>query len=329
MGAPTAAAGHKLPETSALAKAKAVLAKQKALAEKLKKLERPETASETTPAALGGGPSTTTQSDAVRRALEVAKRARAARDAARAGTERRAASASATATAAPAPRALLLNDAGEEVDERGDVLETAGGGGVKAVSAFKVNAKSSEERRKVDKLEAFAALQRETAAEAATADAAWMDPSVIGRRRGRKPEFKVRFAVFVSTPPRSISTKEGGILSKPRDRRSADRSARGLPDATPNVRCGASRSLAPSPNRAAQRRHTRFRFRWSRRKLHSVARMPVSRRNFYACHTKGWALESGRPDGRNPFARATRFLLLLQATRARRRVSRPAPTRGG
>ena len=58
MGAPTAAAGHKLPETSALAKAKAVLAKQKALAEKLKKLERPETASETTPAALGGAHST-------------------------------------------------------------------------------------------------------------------------------------------------------------------------------------------------------------------------------------------------------------------------------
>ena len=62
-GAPAAAAGNKLPDTSALAKAKAVLAKQKALAEKLKKLKRPETAP------------TAPQSDAVRRALEVAERA--------------------------------------------------------------------------------------------------------------------------------------------------------------------------------------------------------------------------------------------------------------
>ena len=179
---PAAAAGDKLPDTSALAKAKAVLAKQKALAEKLKKLKRPkETAPDTTPA----------PSDAVRRALEVAERARAAASSARAGAERRAASATATATA---PRALLLNDAGEEVDEEGNVLEPVArtGAGVRAVSTFKVNAKSSEEKRKLDKLEAFAALQRETAAEAAAEDATWADPSVIGRRRGRKAEFQVR-----------------------------------------------------------------------------------------------------------------------------------------
>ena len=179
---PAAAAGDKLPDTSALAKAKAVLAKQKALAEKLKKLKRPkETAPDTTPA----------PSDAVRRALEVAERARAAASAARAGAERRAASATATTTA---PRALLLNDAGEEVDEEGNVLEPVArtGAGVRAVSTFKVNAKSSEEKRKLDKLEAFAALQRETAAEAAAEDATWADPSVIGRRRGRKAEFQVR-----------------------------------------------------------------------------------------------------------------------------------------
>ena len=119
----------------------------------------------------------------------MAERARAARGAARGGSERRAAAATAMTAA---PRALLLNDRGEEVDEEGNVLEPVRGGGVKAVSTFKVNAKSSEERRKVDKLEAFAALQRETAAEVAATDEAWMDPSVIGRRRGRKAEFQVR-----------------------------------------------------------------------------------------------------------------------------------------
>ena len=71
----------------------------------------------------------------------------------------------------------------------------------RAVSTFKVNAKSSEEKRKLDKLEAFAALQRETAAEAAAEDAAWADPSVIGRRRGRKAEFRVR------RPPRAVLSR--------------------------------------------------------------------------------------------------------------------------
>ena len=267
---PAAAAGDKLPDTSALAKAKAVLAKQKALAEKLKKLKRPkETAPDTTPA----------PSDAVRRALEVAERARAAASAARAGAERRAASATATTTA---PRALLLNDAGEEVDEEGNVLEPVArtGAGVRAVSTFKVNAKSSEEKRKLDKLEAFAALQRETAAEAAAEDATWADPSVIGRRRGRKAEFQVRRPpasavlsrmIFIASIDVRVSRTVSmhgfenvvsgiGILSKPRGRRSADRSTRGLQDATPICSVRRDAGSVSSPNRAAPRRHTFFFF---------------------------------------------------------------------
>ena len=131
-----------------------------------------------------------------------------ARGGARRARRRRAARASATATTA-APRALLLNDAGEEVDEEGNVLEPVArtGAGVRAVSTFKVNAKSSEEKQKLDKLEAFAALQRETAAEAATEDATWADPSVIGRRRRRKAEFQVR------RPPRAVLSRTIFIAS--------------------------------------------------------------------------------------------------------------------
>jgi len=233
-GAPAAAAGKTLPDTSALAKAKAVLAKQKALAEKLKKLKKPETepretASEAPEKKISGvgaaGPGGAAQSDAVRRALEVAERARAARAPQKA---------SATARDSAAPRALLLNEKGEEVDEEGNVLEPRVGGGVRAVSTFKVNAKTSEEKRKVDKLEAFAALRRETAAEvASSADANWVDPSVSARRRGGRAEFKVRLYVsFPRNRNRSTflslrdtkrtfknTTKEGGILSKPRGRR--------------------------------------------------------------------------------------------------------------
>jgi hypothetical protein len=186
-----------LPDTSALAKAKAVLAKQKALAEKLKKLKKPETEPKETaseaPEKSGvgaAGPGGAAQSDAVRRALEVAERARAARAPQKA---------SATARDSAAPRALLLNEKGEEVDEEGNVLEPRVGGGVRAVSTFKVNAKTSEEKRKVDKLEAFAALRRETAAEvASSADLDWVDPSVSARRRGGRAEFKVR--LYVSFP---------------------------------------------------------------------------------------------------------------------------------
>lgn len=324
-GAPAAAAGKTLPDTSALAKAKAVLAKQKALAEKLKKLKKPETepgetASEAPEKSGVGaaGPGGAAQSDAVRRALEVAQRARAARAPQKA---------SATARDSAAPRALLLNEKGEEVDEEGNVLEPRVGGGVRAVSTFKVNAKTSEEKRKVDKLEAFAALRRETAAEvASSADLDWVDPSVSARRRGGRAEFKVRLYVFAfpAKPNISFFSPRHGRLKTQRRREAsfqspaaaadADRSTRGLQDATPTVRRG-GREFGFPPNRAAPRRHTVFSFlvfreRFSRlyRKLHSVARMLVSRCNFYACHNEARALESGRPDGRDPFARATRFL---------------------
>ena len=324
-GAPAAAAGKTLPDTSALAKAKAVLAKQKALAEKLKKLKKPETEPRETaseaPEKTGvgaAGPGGAAQSDAVRRALEVAERARAARAPQKA---------SATARDSAAPRALLLNEKGEEVDEEGNVLEPRVGGGVRSVSTFKVNAKTSEEKRKVDKLEAFAALRRETAAEvASSADANWVDPSVSARRRGGRAEFKVRLYVFAfpAKPNISFFSPRHGRLKTQRRREAsfqspaaaanADRSTRGLQDATPTVRRGV-REFGFPPNRAAPRRHTVFSFlvfreRFSRlyRKLHSVARMLVSRCNFYACHNEARALESGRPDGRDPFARATRFL---------------------
>jgi hypothetical protein len=314
-----------LPDTSALAKAKAVLAKQKALAEKLKKLKKPETEPRETaseaPEKSGvgaAGPGGAAQSDAVRRALEVAERARAARAPQKA---------SATARDSAAPRALLLNEKGEEVDEEGNVLEPRVGGGVRAVSTFKVNAKTSEEKRKVDKLEAFAALRRETAAEvASSADLDWVDPSVSARRRGGRAEFKVRLYVFAfpAKPNISFFSPRHGRLKTQRRREAsfqspaaaanADRSTRGLQDATPTVRRG-GREFGFPPNRAAPRRHTVFSFlvfreRFSRlyRKLHSVARMLVSRCNFYACHNEARALESGRPDGRDPFARATRFL---------------------
>jgi hypothetical protein len=223
----------------------------------------------------------------------------------------------------------LLNEKGEEVDEEGNVLEPRVGGGVRAVSTFKVNAKTSEEKRKVDKLEAFAALRRETAAEvASSADLDWVDPSVSARRRGGRAEFKVRLCVsFPRNRNRSTflslrdtkrtfknTTKEGGILSKPRGRR-----GRGPIDAG-TTGCDTDRSTRrarvwfPTEPRRAASAHCFFFSGFSRtfftayRKLHSVARMLVSRCNFYACHNEARALESGRPDGRDPFARATRFL---------------------
>ena len=340
MGA-AASADPATVRTNKIARMKASkVAKQRmeALAEKLKKLKRPkETAPDTTPA----------PSDAVRRALEVAERARAAASAARAGAERRAA----TATA---PRALLLNDAGEEVDEEGNVLEPVArtGAGVRAVSTFKVNAKSSEEKRKLDKLEAFAALQRETAAEAAAENATWADPSVIGRRRGRKAEFQVR------RPPRAVLSRMIFIASidvrvsregdaRFRERRQRHRHPfkaprpplRGPIDAG-TTGCdtdlfGAARrgfGHLTEPRRAASAhvflfRHAVF---LTHRKLHSVARMLVSRCNFYACHTKGWASESGRPDGRDPFAQATFRFARPSSARFETRLARPsASSRGG
>ena len=224
-GAPAAAAGTPLPDTSALAKARAVLAKQKALAEKLKKLKKPETApgetaSEATTSAAAAAVGAT-QSDAVRRALEVAERARAAR-----APPKKSASATATTDA---PRALLLNAKGEEVDEEGNVVLHV----ERAVSTFKVNAKTSEEKRKVDKLEAFDALRREAAAEAAaSADAAWVDPSVTARRRGGRAEFKVRL-FFLPSPRRTTSknTKHTFEASFQSPAAAADRTVRGPIDA--------------------------------------------------------------------------------------------------
>jgi hypothetical protein len=248
----------------------------------------------------------------------------------------------------------LLNDAGEEVDEEGNVLEPVArtGAGVRAVSTFKVNAKSSEEKRKLDKLEAFAALQRETAAEAAAEDATWADPSVIGRRRGRKAEFQVR------RPPRAVLSRMIFIASidvrvsregdaRFRERRQRHRHPfkaprpplRGPIDAG-TTGCdtdlfGAARrgfGHLTEPRRAASAhvflfRHAVF---LTHRKLHSVARMLVSRCNFYACHTKGWALESGRPDGRDPFARATFRFARPSSARFETRLARPsASSRGG
>jgi hypothetical protein len=162
------------------------------------------------------------------------------------------------------------------VDEEGNVLEPRVGGGVRAVSTFKVNAKTSEEKRKVDKLEAFAALRRETAAEvASSADLDWVDPSVSARRRGGRAEFKVRLCVsFPRNRNRSTflslrdtkrtfknTTKEGGILSKPRGRR-----GRGPIDAG-TTGCDTDRStrrarvwFPTEPRRAAPRRHTVFSF---------------------------------------------------------------------
>ena len=328
-GAPAAAAGNKLPDTSALAKAKAVLAKQKALAEKLKKLKRPETAP------------TAPQSDAVRRALEVAERARAARGAARGGSERRAAAATATTAA---PRALLLNDRGEEVDEEGNVLEPVRGGGVKAVSTFKVNAKSSEERRKVDKLEAFAALQRETAAEVAATDEAWMDPSVIGRRRGRKAEFQVRARTnernrFLLALPALLrfcffSTKNLRATDEGRRRASFQSPAAA---ATRTDRRGdywmrhrpfgaARRGFGRSPNRAAPRRHTFCVFVSSQPQV-TLCREDARFSLQFLClpyeRLGVGKADATRRDGRDPFARAT--FLRWFSRRGDASLGRPRP----
>jgi hypothetical protein len=174
----------------------------------------------------------------------------------------------------------LLNDAGEEVDEEGNVLEPVArtGAGVRAVSTFKVNAKSSEEKRKLDKLEAFAALQRETAAEAAAEDATWADPSVIGRRRGRKAEFQVR------RPPRAVLSRMIFIasidvrVSREGDARFRERRQRhrhpfkaprpplrgpidaGTTGCDTDLFGAARRGFGHLTNRAAPRRHTFFFF---------------------------------------------------------------------
>ena len=166
----TAAAAGKttVPKQDALAKAKAVLAKQKALAEKLKKANIPVNTTAT--------PST--QSDAVKKALEVAER-----------TKQKKQNAAATSVGRGAPRALRLNAKGEEIDEDGKVVESAN---VKEISTFAINAKSLAQKEKQAKFDLFAALQRETAAEVYAGDERF-----VGRRRDRK-EFQVRRLFFSS-----------------------------------------------------------------------------------------------------------------------------------
>ena len=154
-----------LPNVDALAKAKAVLQKQKELAAKLASV--PKLAN---PAAAPSG-ADAARKTALARALEVAAAAKSAKPAA--------------ATASAAPRALRLNAAGEEIDEDGNVIVAK----VREVSTFKVN-------EKTNKLEEFAALERAAEAEAAAEadDLAWMDPRMgaAGRRRERKGGFQVR-----------------------------------------------------------------------------------------------------------------------------------------
>ena len=212
------------------------------------------------------------------------------------------------------------------------------------MSTFKVNAKSSEEKQKLDKLEAFAALQRETAAEAATEDATWADPSVIGRRRRRKAEFQVR------RPPRAVLSRTIFIASidvrvsrecvlevqRQRHPFKAPRPPLRGPIDAGTTGCDTDRSVRRDAGSAAHRtapRRVGTLFAFScllNRKLHSVARMLVSRCNFYACHTKGWALESGRPDGRDPFARATFRIARPSSARFATRLARPSAfSRGG
>ena len=128
-GVGAAPAKPALPNVDALAKAKAVLQKQKELAAKLAsvpKLANPAAAPSAADAA---------RKTALARALEVAAAAKSAKPAA--------------ATASAAPRALRLNAAGEEIDEDGNVIVAK----VREVSTFKVN-------EKTNKLEEFAALER-------------------------------------------------------------------------------------------------------------------------------------------------------------------------
>ena len=172
-----------LPTSDALAKAKAVLAKQKALAEKLKAAnvgsmglkgkEQESTINSAT------APVNTKQSVAVRRALEVAASAKRKRE-----------TAAATAVGSSAPRALRLNAAGQEIDEDGNIIVTT----AKEISTFKINAKKAEEVKKQSKFEAFAALERETAAEVfrGGGDDVHVDPRMTSGRRRNRTEFQVR-----------------------------------------------------------------------------------------------------------------------------------------
>jgi hypothetical protein len=197
-----------LPALDALAKAKAVLQKQKDLAAKLKNMPKLNAtaggaaavaaSAASAAAAKAGNAAVTTasaaaakagaagmpqvaqllQQQAVQRALEVAGQIKAAAGEGVGG------STGGGGAAAPkfTPGALRLNEKGEEVDEAGNVVKHK----YVEVSTFKVNVKQQ-------KLEEFAAMEKETAAELAAGDDSWMDLRMGkgGKRRERRGGFQV------------------------------------------------------------------------------------------------------------------------------------------
>ena len=218
-----------LPKLDALAKAKAVLQKQKELAAKLKNVPKLHAAAGSAAgsaaaaaAAKAGNAAVQTasaaaakagaagmpqvaqllQQQAVQRALEIAGQIKAS------------AAAGKATGAAPkfTPGALRLNEKGEEVDEEGNVVKHK----FVEVSTFKANVKQR-------KLEAFAALEKEVAAEAAAGggdDEAWMDPRMGKAAKTRKARagFQVgsRFISAVSSqcpPPFSQTTSVSFLFS--------------------------------------------------------------------------------------------------------------------
>ena len=194
-----------LPALDALAKAKAVLQKQKDLAAKLKnmpKLNNNNTAAAAAAAKAGNTAVQTAsaaaakagaagmpqvaqllQQQAVQRALEVAGQIKAA--AAGGGASGSGGAGVGAGSAKFPPGALRLNEKGEEVDEHGNVVKHK----FVEVSTFKVNVKQQ-------KLEEFAAIEKEAAAELAGGggnDEPWMDPRMGkgGKRRERRGGFQV------------------------------------------------------------------------------------------------------------------------------------------
>ena len=278
--APAIPAAAPLPSADALAKAKAVLKKQKeALAAKLAcvapKLEAADAAAAAAAHAAAAAAHaaeaaanaeaarkdpppapalTEAQTAALAKAREVAAAAKAkiaaAREKAGAGAGRAAAfpPPPPSKTAKVQPRALRLNANGDEIDEDGNVVKTEPRN---ETSTFKVNARSN-------KLDAFAAAERAALAEAANEDEAWADPRVGagGRRREKRTGFRVRADAW--SPRRTNRTEPSDFLprihqspaasTRPRGR--VTDAPRGLRDATtPKRRCalGAGRDSITRP----------------------------------------------------------------------------------
>lgn len=307
-----------LPNVDALAKAKAVLQKQKELAAKLASV--PKLAN---PAAAPSG-ADAARKTALARALEVAAAAKSAKPAA--------------ATASAAPRALRLNAAGEEIDEDGNVIVAK----VREVSTFKVN-------EKTNKLEEFAALERAAEAEAAAEadDLAWMDPRMgaAGRRRQRKGGFQVRERFPCPSRLDAIVRLGSGsplwfsvrILSKPCGRRLGGPHRRGdYSDAKSYFVSVARRESGCCPDRASRRWHI-FPRRdsldgrpGSIRKLHSVARTPPFSLQFLCLRQRNLfgSWRRGIPHERNPLP-SGQHLLGSAIFPRRARSSFPPRTRLG